>query len=46
MQYLLDTHSLLWFFEDDQQLPVKVRKELVMLTINVLSVLPACGKYQ
>ena len=28
MQYLLDTHSLLWFFEDDQQLPMKVRKEI------------------
>jgi PIN domain nuclease of toxin-antitoxin system len=28
MQYLLDTHSLLWFFEDDPQLPGKVRKEI------------------
>lgn len=28
MKYLLDTHTLLWFLEDDQQLPKKVRKEI------------------
>lgn len=28
MQYLLDTHTLLWFLEDDPQLPEKVRKEI------------------
>lgn len=28
MKYLLDTHTLLWFLEDDPQLPEKVRKEI------------------
>lgn len=28
MQYLLDTHTLLWFLEDDPQLPEKVKKEI------------------
>lgn len=28
MKYLLDTHTLLWFLEDDPQLPKKVRKEI------------------
>jgi PIN domain nuclease of toxin-antitoxin system len=28
MQYLLDTHALLWFLEDDSQLPVKVSNEI------------------
>jgi len=28
MQYLLDTHTLLWFLEDDSQLPGKVSNEI------------------
>ncbi len=27
MQYLLDTHVLLWFLEGDEQLPEKVGRE-------------------
>jgi PIN domain nuclease of toxin-antitoxin system len=29
MQYLLDTHTFLWFLEDDPQLPEKVKKEII-----------------
>jgi len=29
MQYLLDTHALLWFLEDDPQLPEKVKREII-----------------
>jgi PIN domain nuclease of toxin-antitoxin system len=29
MQYLLDTHTLLWFLEDDAQLPENVKKEII-----------------
>ena len=29
MKYLLDTHALLWFLEDDLQLPDKIGKEIV-----------------
>lgn len=28
MQYLLDTHTLLWFLQDDPQLPGKVSNEI------------------
>ncbi len=28
MPYLLDTHALLWFLEDDQQLPPKVAQQI------------------
>jgi PIN domain nuclease of toxin-antitoxin system len=28
MQYLLDTHTLLWFLQDDPQLPEKVSNEI------------------
>ncbi len=28
MQYLLDTHTLLWFLEGDDQLPAPLRKEI------------------
>jgi PIN domain nuclease of toxin-antitoxin system len=28
MQYLLDTHTLLWFLQDDPQLPEKVSLEI------------------
>lgn len=34
MQYLLDTHTLLWFLEDDPRLPQKVRKEIVNIDNN------------
>lgn len=29
MQYLLDTHTLLWFLEDNPKLPQKVKNEIV-----------------
>lgn len=29
MQYLLDTHALIWFLEDDPQLSPKVRTEIM-----------------
>lgn len=25
MKYLLDTHALIWFLEDDKQLPIAVK---------------------
>jgi PIN domain nuclease of toxin-antitoxin system len=28
MTYLLDTHTLLWFLEDDPQLPKKINREI------------------
>jgi len=28
MRYLLDTHTLLWFLQDDPQLPKKVSNEI------------------
>jgi len=34
MQYLLDTHTLLWFLEDDPQLPEKVKKEIINIDNN------------
>ena len=29
MRYLLDTHTLLWFLQDDPQLPERVSKEIL-----------------
>jgi PIN domain nuclease of toxin-antitoxin system len=34
MQYLLDTHTLLWFLQDDPQLPEKVSNEITNIENN------------
>ena len=34
MQYLLDTHTLLWFLQDDPQLPEKVGNEITDIENN------------
>ena len=34
MRYLLDTHTLLWFLQDDPQLPEKVANEITNIENN------------
>lgn len=34
MRYLLDTHALLWFLQDDPQLPEKVANEITNIENN------------
>ena len=34
MHYLLDTHTLLWFLDDDPQLPEKVKEEIININNN------------
>jgi PIN domain nuclease of toxin-antitoxin system len=44
MRYLLDTHTLIWLFENNPQLSDRVKLIIVNESNELLSALPVYGK--
>jgi PIN domain nuclease of toxin-antitoxin system len=45
MNFLLDTHAVIWFITDDKQLPKNIKNVIENMIMSALLALLLCGKW-